>query len=88
MLYLPADHEPINRADILSRLDLRDDARKPERLVITPLDIDWTLVPDKRDVRRWRAVDLTGVVHMHAAWPEMLRRLAAHQPKPLGRRHW
>lgn len=88
MLYLPADFAPIDRAAIPSRLDPRDDARKAERIVVTPIDVDWTLVPDKRDVRRWRAFDLDGTLQMHAAWPEILRRLAAHQPKPLGRRHW
>lgn len=88
MFYLPSDHAPINRAEIDSRHSLRDDMRKPERLVITPLDVDWTLVPDKRDVRRWRAYDLAGELKMHASWPEMLRQLSAHQPRMLGRRYW
>jgi hypothetical protein len=54
----------------------------------TPVDIDWTLIPDRRDVRRYRAVDLSGKVQMHAAWPTILRKLAEHQPQAIGRRHW
>ena len=52
------------------------------------LSVDWTLHPDRRDVRRWRAVDLDGNVQAHAAWPTILRQIAAGQPQALGRRHW
>ena len=87
-LYLPAGYEPIDRSQIPSRSDPRDDTRRPERLVITPLGIDWVLVADPRDVRRYRAFDVSGNEHMHAAWPTMLRKLAEHQPQALGRRRW
>lgn len=89
-IWLPSDHEPINRAEIASRLALRDDGRPLGRLVIEvpDLSIDWTLHPDRRDVRRWRAVDVFGVVQAHAAWPTILRNLASGQPQALGRRHW
>ena len=90
MLYLPADFQPIDRSDIPSRADPRDDMRRPGRILIDVpgLSIDWILKPDSRDVRRWRAVDLAGVEHMHAAWPTILREIAKGQPQALGRRHW
>lgn len=88
--YLPSGYEPIDRSLILSRHNQRDDMRAPGRLllIVPGVDIDWTLVPDKRDVRRWRAVDLSGDVHAHAAWPTILRDLAHGQPQALGRRRW
>ena len=70
--------------------NLCNDMRPLGRIVIDVpgLRLDWTLVPDRRDVRRWRAVDLAGVEHAHAAWPTILRMLAAGQPQALGRRRW
>lgn len=90
MFYLPTNYGPIDRSQILSRQDPRDDMRKPGRILIDVpgLSVDWTLHPDRRDVRRWRAVDLDGKVMAHAAWPTILRQLAAGQPQALGRRHW
>jgi hypothetical protein len=90
MLYLPSDYGPLERSLILSRQDPRDDAREPGRILIDVpnLSVDWTLHPDRRDVRRWRAVDLGGTVQAHAAWPTILRQIAAGQPQALGRRHW
>jgi hypothetical protein len=90
MLYLPSDYGPIDRSLIPIRQDLRDDMRKPGRILIDVpgLSVDWTLHPDRRDVRRWRAVGLDGKVQAHAAWPTILRQLAAGQPQALGRRHW
>jgi hypothetical protein len=89
-IWLPSGYEPIDRSLIPSRSDMRDDMRGPGLLVleVPGLSINWTLRPDKRDVRRWRAVDLAGVVQAHAAWPRMLRDLAARQAQGLGRRHW
>ena len=89
-MYEPNIIEPIDRSLILSRQDVRDDLRKPGRILIDvpDLSIDWTLLADKRDVRRWRAVDIFGIVHAHAAWPTMLRDLAADRPQALGRRRW
>ena len=60
--YLPSAYGPIDRGQILSRHGIRDDMRAPGRLllVVPGVDIDWTLVPDRRDVRRWLAVDLDG----------------------------
>ena len=88
--YLPSGYAPIDRSQILSRSDPRDDMRPLGRLllVVPGVDIDWTLVPDRRDVRRWRAVDLSGRVHDHAAWPTILRNLASGQPQAIGRRRW
>jgi len=90
-IYLPQwSGEPIDRSEILSRLNCRDDMRPVGRLLldVPGLSIDWALNPDRRDVRRWYAVDLSGTVKAHAAWPTMLRDLAAHQPQMIGRRHW
>ena len=88
--YTITDHEPIDRSLILSRHSPRDDARPLGRLllIVPGISIDWTLVPDRRDVRRWWAVDLAGQRVAHAAWPTMLRELAAGQPQAMGRRHW
>ena len=88
--YLPAGYAPIDRSQIPSRSNLRDDMRAPGRLllIVPGVDIDWTLIPDRRDVRRWWAVDLDGTRHAHAAWPSILRDLAHGQPQALGRRHW
>lgn len=79
--------QPVEHAEPLGR---RDDCRPLGRIVIDVpgLSIDLTLIPDRRDVRRWRAVDLSGAVVAHAAWPTILRELAAHQPQAIGRRHW
>ena len=90
MIYLPNCIEPIDKTAILSRSGPRDDARPLGRILIDVpgLSIDWTLHPDLRDVRRWFAVDLLGIRHMHAAWPSILRELASHQPQALGRRRW
>lgn len=90
MLYLPQDFAPIDRSQIPSRSDPRDDCRRVGRILIDVhgLSIDWALHPDRRDVRRWYAIDLSGVTHKHAAWPTMLREIAAKQPQALGRRHW
>lgn len=83
-------HAPIDRSDIASRSDPRDDLREVGRIHIVAghINIDWTLRPDRRDVRRWYAVDLSGIVRAHAAAPTILRDIAAHQPRPIGRRHW
>ena len=88
--YLPSAYGPIDRGQILSRQGLRDDMRSPGRLllIVPGMDIDWTLIPDRRDVRRWYAVDIDGKRHAHAAWPSILRDLAHGQPQALGRRHW
>lgn len=89
-IYLPPSYGPIVRADIQSRHALRDDCRPLGRLLldVPGLSVDWTLRPDRRDVRRWYAVDQLGSVQAHSAWPAMLRELAAGQPQALGRRHW
>ena len=42
--------------------------------------LDWTLRQDMRDMRRFRAVDLSGVTHEHCAPAEMLRRVALIVP--------
>ena len=79
---------PVEHAEPLGG---RDDCRPLGRILIDVpgLQIDLTLIPDARDVRRWRAVDAaTGQVMQHAAWPTILRDLAAHQPQAIGRRHW
>ena len=88
--YLPSAYGPIDRGQILSRQGIRDDMRSPGRLllIVPGVDIDWTLAPDRRDVRRWWAVDLAGNRHAHAAWPTILRDLAHGHPQALGRRHW
>lgn len=88
--YLQDCYATIDRSQINSRRDLREDMRALGRLllIVPGVDIDWTLIPDKRDVRRWRAVDLSGAVHAHAAWPTILRDLAHGQPQTLGRRNW
>lgn len=80
----------MDRSEIPSRSDPRDDLRPLGRILIDVpgFSIDWTLVPDRRDVRRWRAVDQDGVVQAHAAWPTIVRTIAAHQAKTIGRRHW
>lgn len=84
------DYEPIDRGQLLSRQGPRDDMRSLGRIVIDVpgVSVDWTLHPDRRDVRRWRAVDPLGLVQAHAAWPQMLRDLASGQPQALGRRRW
>lgn len=90
MLYLPSGYSPIDRSQLDSRLQPRDDMRGLGRILIDVpgLSIDWTLHPDRRDVRRWYARDITGQTHAHAAWPTILRSLAAGHPQALGRRHW
>jgi hypothetical protein len=89
-IYIPSDYGPITRADISSRHDPRDDCRPLGRLLldVPGLSVDWTLRPDRRDVRRWYAVDQLGRVQAHSAWPSMLRELASGQPQALGRRNW
>lgn len=42
--------------------------------------IDWALHQNRRDLRRFRAVDLDGIQHQHAAPAEMLRKLALIVP--------
>jgi hypothetical protein len=88
--YLPSGYGPIDRSQILARSDARDDMRPPGRLllIVPGVNIDWTLIPDRRDVRRWYAVDLDGTRHAHAAWPTIMRMVAHGQPQALGRRHW
>ncbi len=90
MIYLPSGYAPIDRSQILRRSDPRDDARPLGRLLldVPGVSIDWTLRPDRRDVRRWYAVDQGGDVQAHAAWPSMLRELAHGQPQAIGRRNW
>ena len=60
--YLPSAYGPIDRGQILSRQGIRDDMRSPGRLllIVPGVDVDWTLIPDRGDVRRWLAVDLDG----------------------------
>jgi len=88
--YIASDYTPIDRSLILRRSDPRDDLRPVGRLLldVPGLSIDWALVPDRRDVRRWFAVDAAGVRQAHAAWPSILRELAHGQPQALGRRNW
>ena len=90
MFYLPNTHGPIDRSELPSRSEPRDDVRPLGRLVLAVpgLDLDWTLRPDRRDVRRWYAVDMDGKARAHAAWPTILRELASGQPQALGRRRW
>ena len=81
---------PIDRSEIVSRSDPRDDAR-PLGLIhveFLGLSVNWTLRPDPRDVRRYRAFDLAGIFQAHAAGPTLLRCLAASVPQALGRRRW
>lgn len=90
-LWLPAGYEPIDRAAIESRQSGRDDMRKLGIVHIEGIgcpDVNLTAVPDPRDVRRFRFVNLDGVLLHHCAGPELLRRLASGNPKFLGRRHW
>lgn len=89
-IWLPSGYEPIDRAQIPSRSNARDDARAPGLLVleVPGLSINWTLKPDSRDVRRWWAADMAGAVQAHGAWPQILRGIARHQPQAIGRRHW
>lgn len=42
--------------------------------------IDWTLHQDRRDLRRFRCVDLDGIQHAHAAPRELMRQLALIVP--------
>ena len=42
-------------------------------IALPGFDLDWTLRQDMRDMRRFRAVDLDGIVHAHRAPREMLR---------------
>ena len=49
-------------------------------LVLPGYTLDWTLHQDRRDLRRFRAVDLDGVRQLHCAPPEMLRRAALIVP--------
>lgn len=71
---------------------IRDDAdrRQIGRILIDcgSTHIDWTLRPDRRDVRRWYAVDPAGNVVAHAACASILRMIAASMPRALGRRQW
>lgn len=90
-IYLPSDYEPIDRSQILSRYAPRDDMRPPGCLIIRDLSgisLEWTLIPDRRDVRRYRAFDLDGRLQHHAAGGELLRAVAAMVPRVLGRRQW
>lgn len=80
----------IDRSEILSRNSPRDDVR-PLGLIhveFLGLSINWTLRPDLRDVRRYRAFDIAGILQAHAAGPTLLRDLAAGVPQALGRRRW
>ena len=71
---------------------IRDDAdqRQIGRILIDcgSTHIDWTLRPDRRDVRRWYAVDPAGNVVAHAACASILRMIAASMSRALGRRQW
>lgn len=42
--------------------------------------MNWTLRQDMRDMRRFYVLDLDGELHMHAAPPEMMRKLALIVP--------
>lgn len=42
--------------------------------------LDWVLRQDMRDMRRFRCVDLDGIVQQHAAPRELLRRVALIVP--------
>ena len=67
-----------------------EDRRQIGRILIDcgSTHIDWTLRPDRRDVRRWYAVDPAGNVVAHAACASILRMIAASMPRALGRRQW
>lgn len=43
--------------------------------------LDWTLHQDMRDMRRFRAVDLDGIQHEHAAPRELMRQVALIVPR-------
>jgi hypothetical protein len=70
----------------------REPYQRPERfigrvLVVLPFfDLDLTLQQDMRDMRRFRAVDLDGVEHAHAAPRELMRHLATLVPVYGGQR--
>lgn len=55
------------------------------RIILPGYEIDWTLRQDMRDPRRFRAVDLGGVLQAHAAPRELMRRLATLVPVYSGR---
>lgn len=70
----------------------REPHQRPERfigriLVVLPaFELDLTLQQDMRDMRRFRAVDLDGAVHAHAAPKELMRELAKLMPLYSGQR--
>ena len=73
-----------DRADIPSRQ--YEPFNKPERfvgmlkIVLPGFHLDWTLAQDMRDLRRFRAIDLDGIQHAHAAPKELLRQVALLAP--------
>lgn len=70
----------------------RDPYERPTRfigrvLVVLPFfELDWTLPQDMRDMRRFRAIDLDGKEHAHAAPRELMRHLATVVPTYAGAR--
>ena len=68
---------------------LRDDNRRVERFLLTQGDVtfDLTLVPDPRDVRRWK-VYRDDVLFVHGGLEQMWRAVQRELAPPLGRRHW
>lgn len=64
----------------------RGPCARPERFIgrilveLPHFSLDWTLQQDMRDMRRFRAVDLDGIQHAHAAPRELMRQLAGVVP--------
>ncbi len=50
------------------------------RIELPGYSLNWTLLQDMRDMRRFRAVDLEGIQKAHAAPREMMRQLALVVP--------
>jgi hypothetical protein len=67
----------------------RDDNRQPGRLLldVNGVVIDLHLVPDPRDVRRWKAYR-EGQPYMRAGLEQIWRKVQSEQSPVLGRRHW
>lgn len=72
----------------------REEYRRPQQylgrlLIDLPgFALDWTLRQDMRDMRRFRAVDLDGIAHAHAAPAELLRKVALIVPHYSSVRYW
>ena len=78
------------------RVDIEDRERPPVeewqpfvgliQIRLPFFDLDWTLRQDSRDPRRFRALDLEGNLHAHAAPRELMRQMALIVPQYSGRR--